>query len=56
MENKLKKDMKHSISKNSDVLKNFNNKCKVISCIHCLNSKCQNDYCDFYERSFIQEG
>ncbi|WXR62109.1 hypothetical protein WG909_02465 [Peptostreptococcaceae bacterium AGR-M142] len=56
MENKLKKDMKDSMAKNNEVLKNFNKNCRVISCMHCLNNKCQNDHCDFYERSFIQEG
>lgn len=36
--------------------KTFQKKCGVISCMHCLNGKCQNDFCDFYERRFIQEG
>lgn len=37
-------------------VKTFQMKCGVVSCIHCLSGKCQNDVCDFYERRFIQEG
>ncbi|SHJ89648.1 hypothetical protein [Tepidibacter formicigenes] len=31
-------------------------KCKVITCIHCVADRCNNEICEMYERSFIQEG